>query len=142
MKRSVAVLLLATVVGLTFPQAARAGASEDAALALGAFAVFNQILTGQTIFQQFGRRDTVVVAPPPVVYAPPPPPPVVYAPPPPVVYAPPAAIVYAPPPPVVYAYPPGPPPYGWHPHGPWHPHATWAWKRGGWPKHHHHHHND
>jgi hypothetical protein len=90
MRKSVAGLLLAGVAGLSFPQVARAGASEDAALALGAFAVFNQIVTGQTIFHHFGRQAPAVVH---------------YAPPPPVAYAPPPPVVYAPPPSVVYVYP-------------------------------------
>src|SRR5262245_49805720 len=87
-------LLLTAGIALAAAPPASAGASTDAALALGAFAVFNQIATGQTVFQQWGRPAPVVVAPPPVVYAPAPA--VVYAPPP---------VVYAPPPPPVYVYP-------------------------------------
>jgi hypothetical protein len=101
----------AVVLMLVMPGVAAAGPSSDAALALGAFAVFNQIVSGTGVF---GGGRTVVVERP-VVYAPPPP--VVYAPPPAVVYAPPP-VVYAPPPPpaVVYAPPrpvsvyPAPPP--------------------------------
>jgi hypothetical protein len=105
MKRAVAVLallVLASVVLFAVPESASAGSSTDAALALGAFAVFNQIVTGQTIFHQ---RPAVVYQPPPVVYQVPPP--VVYAPPP-VVYAPPPPVVYAPPPPPVIVYTPAP----------------------------------
>lgn len=72
MKKPIALVLAAAVFA---PTLAFAGASTDAALGLGAFAVFNQILGGVGIF----HRGPVVAAPP-VVYAPPPP--VYYAPPP------------------------------------------------------------
>jgi hypothetical protein len=88
MKRLAAAMALAGV--LVVPGMARADSSTDAALGLGAFAVFNQILGGTGIF---GGGRTVVVERE-VVYAPPPPR-VVYAPRPP-------AVVYAPPPPVYY----------------------------------------
>jgi hypothetical protein len=71
MKKLIALVLAAAVFA---PTLAFAGASTDAALGLGAFAVFNQILGGVGIF----HRGAVVAAPP-VVYAPPPP--VYYAPP-------------------------------------------------------------
>jgi len=99
--------LMALVLGvlLLSPAVAFAGsAATNAALGLGAFAVFNQMLGGVGLFGGFARP--VYAAPAPVVYAPAPPrivyapPPVVYAPPP-VVYAP-APLVYAPPP-LVYA---------------------------------------
>ena len=83
---------LARAVAMLLPGAAFAGGSTDAALGLGAFAVFNQILGGVGIF----GRPAVVAPPAPVGYAPPP---GVYAPPPPV-YAAPPAVVYAPAPPV------------------------------------------
>jgi hypothetical protein len=83
MKLVAAVLLVAL---LLVPGVALAG-SEDAALALGAFAVFNQIISGTGIF---GGAAPVVVAPQPVVVAPQP----VYAPPP--VYVAPAPVVVAP----------------------------------------------
>lgn len=102
MKKLVAGLALLTGTAILAPMPAHAGGSTDAALALGAFAVFNQIVRGETVFN--APRPAVVYAPPPVVYAPPPA--VYYAPPPPVVYAPPPAVYYAPPP-VVYA--PAPP---------------------------------
>jgi hypothetical protein len=95
--------VLAAVVFLAVPESASAGSSTDAALALGAFAVFNQIVTGQTIFHQ--RPAVIYQQPPTVIYQAPPP--VVYAPPP-VVYAPPPPVVYAPPPPPVVVYPPAP----------------------------------
>src|SRR6266545_2946630 len=106
-----AVIGLGLVIALLAPTVAFAGSSTDAALGLGAFAVFNQILGGVGLFGGFAHPAPVYAAPA-VVYAPPPPvvyapPPVVYAPPP-VVYAPapvvvaPAPVVYAPPP-VVYA---------------------------------------
>src|SRR5215468_7339641 len=95
MKRRVltVVLGLAMAVTLLAPAAAFAGASTDAALGLGAFAVFNQMLAGVGVF---GPPRAVVVAPPPAVVEAPPP--VVVAPPP-VVVAPPPAVVYP------YAYP-------------------------------------
>ena len=98
--------LLAVVLAFAFMSVrpAEAGSSTDAALALGSFAVLNQLVHGDTILHDlFGRPRpvrTVVVQQPPVVYAPPPP--VVYAPPPPVVYAPPPVVYYTPAP-VVYA---------------------------------------
>jgi len=82
MKLVAAVLMVAL---LLVPGVALAG-SEDAALALGAFAVFNQIISGTGIF---AGAAPVVVAPRPVIVAPQP----VYAPPP----------VYVAPPPVVVA---------------------------------------
>lgn len=96
MKRLVA---LAVAVAVLLPGMAFAGSSTDTALGLGAFAVFNQILSGTGIF---ARSAPVVVAQPapPAVYAPPPPPVVVYQAPPP-----PPAVIYEPPPPpptVVY----------------------------------------
>ena len=106
------VVVAAALVGtLALPGIARAGSSTDAALALGAFAVFNQILSGTGVFgaARVAAAPPVVYAPaPPVVYAPPPPP-VVYAPappPPPVVYAPAPRVVYQPAPPPVVVYSP------------------------------------
>ncbi len=71
MKKLIALVLAAAVFA---PTLAFAGASTDAALGLGAFAVFNQILGGVGIFQRgpVVAPAPVVVAPPPVVYAPPP----------------------------------------------------------------------
>jgi hypothetical protein len=83
-------LVLAVV--LLSPAAAFAGSSTDAALGLGAFAVFNQILGGVGLFGGFAHPAPVYAAPA-----------AVYAPPPPVVYTPPPVVYYAPPPPVVYA---------------------------------------
>jgi hypothetical protein len=123
MKRLAAVALVTVIL---LPGVAFAGSSTDAALGLGAFAVFNQILGGVGVF----GRPAVVVAAPPVVYAPAPPvvyapaPPVVYAPPPPVVYGPPA-VVYAPRQPVyiaprpVYGYRQYAYRHGWDKHGRW-----------------------
>lgn len=82
MKTLIAVMLAASVL---MPAVAFAGSSTDAALGLGAFAVFNQMLGGVGIFQRYQAPP-----PPPIVIAPPPPPPVVYQ-------------YYAPAP--VYAYP-------------------------------------
>jgi len=87
--------LAATVAGLLLlPGIARAGAATDAALGLGAFAVFNQILSGTGVF-----GGVPAVAAPAPVYAPPAP---VYAPPAPVYAAP--APVYVAPPPAYYGY--------------------------------------
>jgi hypothetical protein len=73
---------------LMLPGAAWAGSSTDAALGLGAFAVFNQIFGGTGIFAGLAP------APPrPVYYAPPPP---VYVAPPPPVYIVPRPVVVAP----------------------------------------------
>lgn len=96
MKKLMALVL---AVVLLSPAVAFAGSgATNAALGLGAFAVFNQMLGGVGLFGGFAPVPApVYAAPPPVVYAPPP---VVYAPPP-VVYTPPP-VVYAPPP-VVYA---------------------------------------
>jgi len=115
MKRLAAVALMTVIL---LPGVAFAGSSTDAALGLGAFAVFNQILGGVGVF----GRPVLVAPAPPVVYAPPPP--VVYAPPPPVVYGAPA-VVYAPPPPVyvipqpVYGYRQYAYRHGWEKHGRW-----------------------
>ncbi len=102
-------IVLASLIALLIPGAAFAGPSTDAALGLGAFAVFNQMIAGTGIFGVFAPPvpRAVVVAPPVVVPAPviAPPPvivheyrPVYVQPPyyaPPVYYAPPA--YYAPP---------------------------------------------
>ncbi|HZF04392.1 MAG TPA: hypothetical protein VE932_08695 [Patescibacteria group bacterium] len=111
---------------ILLPGVAFAGSSTDAALGLGAFAVFNQILGGVGLF---GRPAVVVAPAPPVVYAPPPP--VVYAPPPQIVYGPPP-VMYAPPQPVyvvpqpvyvaprpVYGYRRYAYHHGWERHGRW-----------------------
>src|SRR5262245_46419576 len=107
MKKALALGMLVAPLMFALPSPAAAGASTDAALALGAFAVFNQIVHGQTVFSGvFGAP--VPVSQPPVVYAPPPvytPPPAVVYTPPPVVYTPPPAVVYAPPPVVVVPAP-------------------------------------
>ena len=107
MKRLAAVALMTVIL---LPGVAFAGSSTDAALGLGAFAVFNQILGGVGVF---GRPVLVAPAPP-----------VVYAPPPPVVYGAPA-VVYAPPQPVyviprpVYGYRQYAYRHGWEKHGRW-----------------------
>ena len=84
MKKLIALVL---AVAVLTPTLAFAGASTDAALGLGAFAVFNQILGGVGIFHR-----GPVVAPAPVYVAPPPP---VYVPAP-VVVAPPPRYIPAP----------------------------------------------
>ena len=113
MKRLAAVALLTVVL---LPGVAFASSATDAALGLGAFAVFNQILGGVGIF---GAARPVVVAPAPVVVAPPP----VYAAPAPVYYAPPRA-VYVAPAPVYYAPRPVVVYRKVHPHAAWR-HQHW-----------------
>jgi len=109
MKRLMAALAVSGIVTLGVTPAF-AGSSTDAALGLGAFAVFNQIISGTGVFGAFDPAPApVVVQPAPaVVYTPPPQ--VIYAPPtvvygPPVVYAPPPQVYYVPGPQPVYAYP-------------------------------------
>src|SRR2546425_5075472 len=145
MKSAVTVIaLLALVAGsfLVVPEQVSAGSSTDAALALGAFAVFNQIVRGETIFNGSPHvvRETVVVVEQPVVvqqpvivqqpavvYAPPAPA-VVYvpAPPPAVVYAPPP-VIYAPAPPPTIYYVPAPTPVYAYPYGYSHYRAAYRW---------------
>ncbi len=61
-----AVIGLGLVIALLAPTAAFAGSATDAALGLGAFAVFNQMLGGVGIFgHAYGPPPAVVVAPPP-----------------------------------------------------------------------------
>src|SRR5262245_5338638 len=105
-------IVLASLIALLIPGAAFAGASTDAALGLGAFAVFNQMIAGTGLFGVFAPPvPRAVVVPPPVVVPAPviAPPPVIvheYRPvyvQPPVYYAPPP--VYYAPPPVYYAPP-------------------------------------
>ncbi|MGH7334979.1 MAG: hypothetical protein ACREKS_20010 [Candidatus Rokuibacteriota bacterium] len=105
MKKLLAAVLVSGTALVAAAPPAQAGASTDAALGLGAFAVFNQLVRGETVFHDvfFGRpapvvvqRPVVVATPPLVVYAPPPPPVIVYASPPP------PAVVYVQPAPVVY----------------------------------------
>ena len=86
MKKLLAVALVLIVLS---PALAFAGSSTDAALALGAFAVFNQMLSGTGVFGGLLGQQA-----PPVIYQPAP-----------VVYAPPPQVVYAPPPPVVVMRP-------------------------------------
>jgi hypothetical protein len=85
-----AVIGLGLVIALLAPTAAFAGSATDAALGLGAFAVFNQMLGGVGIFGH------AYASPPAVVVAPPPPPVAVYQ------YPYPAYSYPAPP--VVYGY--------------------------------------
>jgi len=73
-------IVLASFLALLVPGAAFAGPATDAALGLGAFAVFNQIVAGTGIFGAIPVPRPVVVAAPvapvvvpaPVVVAPPP----------------------------------------------------------------------
>ena len=86
-------IIFASLLALLIPGTAFAGSSTDAALGLGAFAVFNQIISGTGVFGVFAP------APRPV-YLPAPPPPVA----PPVVVQPQYYPVYVQPP--VYVRPP------------------------------------
>ena len=86
------VLMIALIAVLLLPGVARAGSATDAALALGAFAVFNQVISGTGVF---AGVPTAVARPAPVYVAPPPPPVYVVPPPPLVVYRP-APVYYAP----------------------------------------------
>jgi hypothetical protein len=92
-------LVVALILIVLSPALAFAGSSTDAALGLGAFAVFNQLLSGTGVFGGLLGRPAIVA---PVVVAPPPPVtifqpvPVVYAPPPQVVVVQPAPVVVAP----------------------------------------------
>ena len=73
-------IVLASFLALLVPGAAFAGPATDAALGLGAFAVFNQIVAGTGIFGAIPVPRPVVgaapvapvVVPAPVVVAPPP----------------------------------------------------------------------
>jgi hypothetical protein len=85
-------IVTAGLLAMLVPGAAFAGPATDAALGLGAFAVFNQIISGTGVF------GAVVPAPQPVFY-PAPPPPVA-----PIVVQPHYYPVYTPPP-VVYRAP-------------------------------------
>lgn len=111
MKRVAAVVLFAM---LLIPGVALAGSSTDAALGLGAFAVFNQILSGTGIFGAFNPAPAVAAAPVVVerqvvverpVYVQQPVAPVYVVPAPPVYFAPPAPVYVAPRPVVVYPAP-------------------------------------
>src|SRR5437016_12441065 len=138
MKRAVTVIALVALAAgsfLVIPEQASAGSSTDAALALGAFAVLNQIARGETIFNgsPHAFRQTVVVEQPVVVQQPavvyaPPAPAVVYAPVPPpvVVYAPPP-VIYAPAPPPTIYYVPAPTPVYVYPYGYLHYRAPYRW---------------
>ena len=91
MRRMAAVVMIAMLLS---PGLALAGSSTDAALGLGAFAVFNQIISGTGIF---GHSERAVVARPTVIERQ-----VFVAPPPPVVVAPQPVVVYQTPAPVYY----------------------------------------
>jgi len=70
MKKLTILALLAALLG---PAAAFAGPSTDAALGLGAFAVFNQIIAGTGVFGVFAPpvpRPVILPAPPPPVAPP------------------------------------------------------------------------
>lgn len=95
MKKLLAAAVIAGTALMGEIPRAHAGGSTDAALALGAFAVFNQLVRGETVFNGFFAAPPIPVAPPPVVvYAPPAPATVYYVTPPPAVYVAPPPVVY------------------------------------------------
>jgi len=114
MKRFALAVMLAV---LLLPGVALAGSATDAALGLGAFAVFNQILSGTGLFGAVATPTPAVVASPPV-YAPAPvyvtPPAPVYVTPVRPVYATPVRPIYVTPPAPLYVAPP-PPPVAYYP---------------------------
>src|SRR2546428_4503229 len=127
MKRLAAVALMTVIL---LPGVAFAGSSTDAALGLGAFAVFNQILGGVGIFAR--PAPAVVYAPAPVVVAPPP---VAYLPPPPPVYVAPPPVYVAPPPPMYVTPAPeyfAPRPVVVYRPVPVYRHARWSHHHHGW----------
>jgi hypothetical protein len=65
-------IIFASLLALLIPGAAFAGSSTDAALGLGAFAVFNQIISGTGVFGVFAPapRPVYLPAPPPPVAPP------------------------------------------------------------------------
>ncbi len=113
--------LMALVLALVLltPAMAFAGSATDAALGLGAFAVFNQILGGVGVFGGYAAPAPapVYVAPAPVYVAPPPPPPVYVAPAP--VYVAPAPVYVAPAPVYVAPAPVYATPYYYYPGRPY-----------------------
>lgn len=71
MRRLAAVGILLALLLTIAPVPARAGAAVDAALALGAFAVFNQLFLLPALARPvYTPPPAVVYAPPPTVYAP------------------------------------------------------------------------
>ncbi|HYS16648.1 MAG TPA: hypothetical protein VET45_06980 [Candidatus Binatia bacterium] len=60
------ITVIAILLALLVPGAAFAGSSTDAALGLGAFAVFNQIISGTGIFGGFRPAPQPVIVQPPV----------------------------------------------------------------------------
>jgi len=67
MKKLMALVLAVAVLS---PAVTFAGSSTDAALGLGAFAVFNQILGGTGVFQPYSPPPQIIVVQPPVQYYP------------------------------------------------------------------------
>ena len=67
MKKLIAAAVLGTTLICAFPLPARAGGAADAALALGAFAVFNQLVAGPLWARAWYLP--VYAAPAPIVYA-------------------------------------------------------------------------
>jgi hypothetical protein len=125
--RRLATALTVAILPL-LPATAWAGASTDAALGLGAFAVFNQIIGGTGIFAGLAPAPVYVAPPAPVYVAPPRPVYVVPRP----VYVAPRPVYVAPRP--VYVVPRGVVVHHGHGHG--HGHGAHGFKH--W-KHYRHH---
>lgn len=76
-QRLVALAVVGTLLLGVLPTSAEAGAAVDAAIALGAFALFSHLFLLPTLAQPAYAAPPVVYAPPPATYAPAPPPPAV-----------------------------------------------------------------
>jgi hypothetical protein len=126
MRRFVTVVFVAGALAVLHAQPVLAGASTDAALGLGAFAVLNQIVRGETIFSgAVVQPRPVIVQQEPVVVAPPPPP--TY-----VVPAPPTTYVIPAPPPA-YVVPSAPVYVAPQPRAVVvQPRGEWIWRGGRW----------
>jgi hypothetical protein len=76
-RRLVALAVVGVLLLGVLPTAAHAGAAVDAALALGAFALFSHLFLLPALAQPVYAAPPVAYAPPPATYAPAPPPPAV-----------------------------------------------------------------
>jgi hypothetical protein len=76
-QRLVALAVVGTLLLGVLPTSAHAGAAVDAAIALGAFALFSHLFLLPALAQPVYGAPPVVYAPPPATYAPAPPPPAV-----------------------------------------------------------------
>jgi hypothetical protein len=76
-QRLVALAVVGTLLLGVLPTTAHAGAAVDAALALGAFAVFSNLFLLPALARPVYAAPPVVYAPSPATYAPAPPPPAI-----------------------------------------------------------------